>query len=262
MARRTVFALLIIVLLWPGGWSRASGANTFVFQTNMFGTGVVPPVKTDAWGFVRFFFNDARTEADYTVDVKGVSSSIVTGADMFRGAPGTNGILVRHLADGGFLTFGGHMKLTPAELADFVNGAFYVELYTVEHPEGEMRGQVYIPSGFLPGTTPDGKDPTFAGIPAPVAPQPLPAPPPPASGESAQPNEPAPPNQGAVAPPPTVAQAPPAATGGGRGIQPPNTGDAGLLPSGSGSARAAMVGLAAVIIGVGLIFASGSPGRG
>ena len=66
------------------------------------GPQVVPPVDSIGWGFVRFFFSQDRLSADYTVDVKGFSGNIVLGADIRRSAPGTNGPIIHHLADGGF----------------------------------------------------------------------------------------------------------------------------------------------------------------
>jgi len=124
---------------------------------------------------------------------------------------------VRHLADGGFIVTAGKLRLTPDELAEFVSGAYYVSLRTKDHPDGEIRGQVIVPGDFLPAP------PTSA-----PAPQPQPA------------------SQPARAPAPGEAT-----------IRPPNTGEGGLLPQGGGLHRAALVGIAAVIIGVGLIFVSG-----
>jgi hypothetical protein len=196
--------------------------------------------------------------------VKGVSGSLVTGADMFKGGPGTNGSLMRHLADGGFLTTGGHLKLTPSEVQDFVSGAYYVVLYTTRHPEGEMRGQVYVPCGFIGAPPPGCSDPQFAGIPAPTAlhdvvpvlsgtpPGPAPTLPPPPENPGVPP--------GVIAT--AAADGAPATqlprTG---ALLPPNTGDAGLGHEDQKAARAILVGIAALIIGVGLIFLSGSPGR-
>jgi len=152
--KRLFLAVPLLVLLLAGPVSRRADATVYEFQVDMFGDQVVPPVSTHAWGFVRFFFNDDRTEASYTVDVKGIGQNVVTGADMHAGAPGANGPAVRHLADGGFIVTAGHLTLTPAELAAFASGNWYVVLKTVDHPEGEIRGQVVVPADFLPGAAP------------------------------------------------------------------------------------------------------------
>jgi hypothetical protein len=219
MARRVLLIAVVFLLVWLSSPLLAGATDPLVFQTNMYGSNVVPPVQTSAWGFVRFFFDQSRTEADYTVDVKGLSGTLVEGADLYRGAPGTNGQLVRHLADGGFIVTSGHLKLSPSELADLEAGNFYVTLSTTAHPEGEIRGQVYVPSGFIPGTVATGQEPTFAGVLAPNAPPATPTPAPlPGSGVA-----PPPVRQGEN--PPPAGSAPPPA---GPGVRPPNTGDAGL----------------------------------
>ena len=119
------------------------------FQINMQGTDVVPPVATSAWGFVRFYnFNDTKTAADYTVDVKGLSGTLISGADINRAPMGSNGPVIHHLADGGFIVTSGHMTFTPSDLNDIAAGNWYVNLTTTENPDGELRGQVSLPDGF------------------------------------------------------------------------------------------------------------------
>lgn len=127
-------------------------AETFIVQIDMTGSESVPRVETPAYGFVRFFFDETRRNADYTVDVKGLSGSLVTGAEIRRGLPGTNGPLVKRLADGGFIVTSGRLRLTPAELQEMLSGSWYVIVRTVRYPEGEMRGQIVLPPDFLPAT--------------------------------------------------------------------------------------------------------------
>jgi hypothetical protein len=164
-----------------------------VFQADMTGSDVVPPVETTAWGFVRFFFNEDRSHASYTVDVKTLSNSLVAGADIHRGAPGTNGPVIKHLTDGNFIVTGGEIDFTPAELQEMASGNWYVSLKTHAHPEGELRGQITVPANFLPKSI---ATPTRTPTVAPV--------------RSATPAPGATPRPGGV------------------GITPPDTGDAGL----------------------------------
>jgi hypothetical protein len=168
--------------------------NRLIFQTNMYGSDVVPPVDTQAWGFVRFFFNADRSEADYTVDVKTLSNTLVAGADIQRGRPGENGPVVHHLADGDFIVIGGHLKLTQADIEEMASGDWYVTVKTYARPDGEIRGQVEVPPNFLVGTPTPTATATVSATPRPAVRTPL------AGG-----------------------------TGGGTAITPPNTGDAGLI---------------------------------
>jgi hypothetical protein len=241
MARKVLFLALVLIFLWLAAPLGATANAPFVFQTDMFGSNVVPPVQTGAWGFVRFFFNEERTEADYTVDVEGLSDSLVAGADLRYGPPGVEGPVVRHLADGNFIVTSGRLHLNAGELADFVSGNYYVVLYTRDHPDGELRGQVYVPGGFVPGTASGGGDRNFAGIPAPNAPS---------EATAAAP-------QVVLVAPVEVAPPPQEAPSARQLITPPNTGDGGLAGSGD-AVRPAMAGLAAMVIGVGLLFVATS----
>jgi hypothetical protein len=216
--------LLCFALLTP---RPAVRAEAFIVQIDMTGSQNVPRVDTQAYGFVRFFFDETRRNAEYTVDVKGISGSLVTGAELRRGQPGTNGPLVRRLADGGFLVTSGRLRLTPAELEEMLSGNWYVVVRTLRHPDGEIRGQVVLPPDFLP--------PTPATEAAPLPEQP-------ASGPESQ-NGPLPPpllaipgeQAGNVALPAMEAVLEPVAPAREAGpvrLTPPNTGSAGLLTAG------------------------------
>ena len=185
--------LAAFVALAPQSTERTHAA--YVYEVYMYGENVVPGVNTRIYGFLRFFFNEMMTEADVTVDVKGVSNSGVTGADIRAGRAGTNGPVVFHLSDGDFIVTSTRIKLTPADLQHMVNGDWYGVLYTTYHPEGEIRAQLNLPPEAVGASPP------------PPAPTATPAP---------------------VAPPPSVAPTVPPTSGGGAVISPPNTGNAGL----------------------------------
>ncbi|HLF08512.1 MAG TPA: CHRD domain-containing protein [Dehalococcoidia bacterium] len=165
MLPRLVIGLTAVVLSFAarpliGPSPQTVQAAPIMFQTDMYGTEQVPAVRTQAWGFVRWFFNEQKTEADYTVDVKGLSGSIVSGADIHRGTHGVNGPAIRHLADGGFIVTSGHMRFSTADLNEMAAGNWYVSLKSVEHPDGELRGQIVLPPSFWTAPEP----------PAPLAP--------------------------------------------------------------------------------------------
>jgi len=192
-----LFALPVLaafIALAPQSTEKTQAA--YVYEVYMYGNNVVPGVNTSIYGFLRFFFNDTMTEADVTVDVKGVSNSGVTGADIRAALPGANGPVVFHLSDGDFIVTSAHIKLTPADLQHMVNGDWYGVLYTTYHPQGEIRAQLNLPPDAVGASPP----PPPAATQAPAAPPPL----------SAAPT------------------AVPLTSGGGAVISPPNTGTAGL----------------------------------
>lgn len=189
---RLLFAVPLLAVVFALASQPAQKTDAaYVYEVYMYGNEVVPGVNTNVYGFLRFFFNEDMTAADVTVDVKGISNSGVTGADIRIGAPGTNGPIAIHLSDGDFIVTSTRIKLSPADLQHMVNGDWYGVLYTSFHPNGEIRGQIRLPASAIGASTP-----------APVPTAPPVAPP---SG-----------------PPPTAVPS----TGG--GIRPPNTGDAGL----------------------------------
>jgi hypothetical protein len=200
MSRRVLFVLPVVAAAWLLSSFQTAANAPFMFQTNMYGENQVPPVDTQAWGFVRFFFSEDRLDADYTVDVKGLSTTLVEGADIHRGPPGANGPVIRHLADGGFLVTSGHLELTPAELNEMLSGVWYVSLKSKLHPDGEMRGQIIVPDGFIA--------------------RPAPIPPPPTEEPSPEPSQP---------PPSSPTQMPSPEPSTGITIRPPSTGDGGLV---------------------------------
>lgn len=196
--KRLLLLLPLIAFLLPGS---AAGDAAYVLQINLYGDNVVPPVDTHSYGFVRFFFNEDRTEADVTLDVKGYSNTAVTGVTIREGAPGENGPLIKTLSDGDFIVTSVHISLTPAELEKFASGNWYLTLTTVYNPEGEMRGQIVVPPDFLTATGGAAYAP-HADAPSVREPTPASSPPPQQSGGGGS-------------------------SGGGL-FQPPNTGDGGL----------------------------------
>ena len=144
-------ALTIAVLAnTPASEARAAPLTV---QINMFGENQVPPVETTIWGFVRFFFNDDRTAAGYTVDVKGIPGGAILGADIHRGRLGKNGPVVFHLTDGNFIVTSGDMTFSAEDLIEMEAGDWYVSLKTLDFPDGEIRGQIILPANFRPGAS-------------------------------------------------------------------------------------------------------------
>jgi hypothetical protein len=174
--RRVVFSALLLVALFAVRGPAPTNATTAgpVLQFDMSGAQQVPAVETVAWGFVRFFFSDDRMSADYTVDVKGISQTLVLGADLHAGRAGENGPVVTHLADGLFIVTAGKIKFSVEDINEMIAGNRYVSLKTKMHPEGEIRAQIVLPANFL-GNPPA---PSAPGAPAPQNPAPPAAAPP------------------------------------------------------------------------------------
>ncbi|HEX5140445.1 MAG TPA: CHRD domain-containing protein [Dehalococcoidia bacterium] len=200
-AKRLLFLLpaLVALLLFSRG-STTTRAAPYVYEVYMYGDNVVPGVDTNVYGFLRFFFNESMTEADVTVDVKGLSDTGNIGADIRAGKPGANGPVIFHLTDGNFIVTSAHIKLTAEDLQHMVNGDWYGIVYSTYNPKGESRGQILLPASAIPGAA--APTATFAPATPTAAPAPTRAPSSNTGGNTTNP--------------------------GGVTISPPNTGDAGL----------------------------------
>ena len=128
----SVLGVLGGALLIGGRGAAPAAARGPVLQIDMFGSEQVPPVETNAWASSAS--SSRRTGRQ------------ILGADIHRGSSGVNGPVVYHLVDGDFIVTSGHLDLTVADLAEMRAGAWYVSLKTTRHPEGELRGQISLPS--------------------------------------------------------------------------------------------------------------------
>jgi hypothetical protein len=150
----TVLALLIVAL-------GAGASHAQRFRANLTGSHEVPPVTTETTGDFWFKVMSDNSSADFRLRVR--DGNDVTGAHLHCGVAGQNGPVVAHLfgnipggfdVDGALAEFTLHTanivanECSPAitnitQLAEAVRaGRIYVNVHTVAHPDGEVRGQV------------------------------------------------------------------------------------------------------------------------
>jgi hypothetical protein len=114
----------------------------------------VPPVVTGATGTGAFRLNETRTELTYDITVQGLSSALQL-AHFHNAAAGVNGGVVKTIT-GSFTgnTATGVWRdtdaepLTPALVAELMAGNIYVNVHTVNHGGGEIRGQLDLKAGI------------------------------------------------------------------------------------------------------------------
>lgn len=143
----------------PGGEIRGqlllNGATGFTADLD--GAQEVPPNGTPGRGTAVLSLTPVGLRFDITVD--GLSGPI-TGAHFHRAPAGANGGVVRDiLAEfaGGTSASGvwradDASPLTPALIADLLNGGIYVNVHTGAFPGGEIRGQVILQPGMMATT--------------------------------------------------------------------------------------------------------------
>jgi hypothetical protein len=131
-----------------------SHGETVLKASLLSGRQQVPPVSTAATGTATVTLNAALTEATVVVTVDGLAD--ITMAHIHAGNLGVNGPILFTLAEGSFgsplvLTLSsGNLTARPEAgiqtFAEAVNamrqGLTYVNVHSVAHPDGEIRGQL------------------------------------------------------------------------------------------------------------------------
>lgn len=138
----------------PGGEIRGQiGLETdHRYTAFMAGVYEVPAVVSDGRGLGIFHLNHAKTKVDIKVQFHGLTSN-VTGAHIHNAQAGMNGPVIFDLDP---LLKGNSIEGTwdpGIHLDALLAGDLYINVHTVNHPGGEIRGQISL----LPGLTFDAR---------------------------------------------------------------------------------------------------------
>lgn len=139
MSLRTLLTVGMVCALGAG----PALADTIEMSATLSGANEVPPVSTggsgDAWVTV-----DTETKVmRWRVRVEGLSAPL--SAAHFHGPSTTaqnGGIVVPIARKGDASPYTGSATLDAEQLADLLDGRWYVNIHTPNHPPGEIRGQV------------------------------------------------------------------------------------------------------------------------
>lgn len=157
--RRFVTATGFGGLILAGTGVAAARGHTRNFRAHLAGRNEVPPVDTDGQGQAVFKLSKDGSELHYKINVANIDD--VTQSHIHVAPAGQNGGVVAFLF--GFVSGGVTVNGTLVEgtvtaadligalagqtLADLVAemraGNTYVNVHTVEHPPGEIRGQIH-----------------------------------------------------------------------------------------------------------------------
>lgn len=164
MRRITVFITAFALVAFTAAPALADRERSRTVTAELSGEDEVPAVESEGRG--RAFFNLSRDGIRYKLGVKDIDE--VTQAHIHLGEPGENGPVVAFLfgfVEGGVTTEGVLARGTITEgdlvgplagmplsaLVDALrNGGAYVNVHTIDHPAGEIRGQIGFP-GRVPG---------------------------------------------------------------------------------------------------------------
>lgn len=126
--------------------SGASSAATFDFTVEAMGSNEVPSVSGPGSAIGEFTFDDETNELEYSLTVDGLSEDEVTAAHIHRGAEGENGPIAYTLSSEGFTEIDGTVELSDADVEALMDGELYLNVHSVDNPDGFARGQLELPA--------------------------------------------------------------------------------------------------------------------
>jgi CHRD domain len=139
---------LTLTLLSTALWAASSMAATQSFQVQLSGAQQVPAVQTGGMGTADLTYDPTTRELTWSLSCSGLSGA-VTMAHFHDAPAGKNGRPVIWLSKRGSPVANpitGHAQLTAAQAKQFLAGDWYINVHTMAHPAGEIRGQVTPPS--------------------------------------------------------------------------------------------------------------------
>jgi CHRD domain len=128
-------------------WSAAALAAPENFQVQLTGAQQVPAVQTDGTATADLTYDPTTRMLSWSVSYSGLSSP-VTMAHFHVGAEGKNGKPALWLTKRGSAVSSpitGKATLTATQARQFQAGDWYINVHTMNHPAGEVRGQVTPP---------------------------------------------------------------------------------------------------------------------
>ena len=119
-------------------------SNDFLISARMTGGNQVPAVTTDAIGVATVTFNDDYTTATINATVSNLSSGFA-GVHIHEAQPGETGDVIFNLsADYVKGRVQSIIDVTREDVANFMEGNYYINLHTENNPGGELRGNLNL----------------------------------------------------------------------------------------------------------------------
>jgi hypothetical protein len=151
MIRQTAMNIVMGMALFGSGCTLSGPASTATeFTAELTGNAERPnPVSTQAQGSGTFALNEAQTELSFSIEASRFETDVV-GAHFhlsLTGAGGFGGIvfdITGTIVDqgNGLVTLEGVWPVTAEDVQNLRLGYIYVNIHTVEHQAGEIRGNL------------------------------------------------------------------------------------------------------------------------
>jgi CHRD domain len=103
----------------------------------------VPPTASQGSGYFEAVYRPSTKVLEYRLNLQGLSGPITTGYLQGPAAPGENGPRVAPINIPIYdYTIWDGVTLTEEQAAQVLAGQWYVNVMTLQHPDGEIRGQI------------------------------------------------------------------------------------------------------------------------
>jgi len=137
---------LFIVMLLAAGCSFYLGEPRVAktdFRATLSGASEVPPTDSRAWGYFEAVYRPSTKVLEYRLNLVGLSSPITMGYLQGPADPGANAQRVAPINVPIYdYTIWDGVTLTEQQAAEVLAGRWYVNVLTVNYPDGELRGQI------------------------------------------------------------------------------------------------------------------------
>jgi hypothetical protein len=133
------FVIAVAVLTAAAG---AAQAETLSFHATLNGASEVPPNTTTGTGMAMATLDTNTKVLKYTVTYQGLTGPATAAHFHGPAGPGANAPPSVMLMNVQTSPITAQATLTDAQIADLRAGKWYVNVHTMAHPGGEIRGQV------------------------------------------------------------------------------------------------------------------------
>ena len=139
-------AFLALAILLAAGCSFYLGEPRVAktdFRATLSGASEVPPADNRAWGYFEAVYRPSTKVLEYRLNLVGLSSPITMGYLQGPAGPDENAQQVAPINIPIYdYTIWDGVTLTEQQGAQVLAGRWYVNVMTVNHPDGEVRGQI------------------------------------------------------------------------------------------------------------------------
>jgi hypothetical protein len=146
LSQRATIVVATLLSTWAFGLDMAHGAP-ISFKVPLSGGQEVPPVFPAGAGMAELTYDPATRVVTWTVTYRALSSPVTMAQFHGPAQPGKNAAAELLLIKQGSPLdnpINGQATLTPDQARQFMDGEWYINIDTRDHPEGEIRGQILM----------------------------------------------------------------------------------------------------------------------